>query len=131
MRQCLKQINMTYSFEKLEVWNLSIALTAEVYKYTDEYPRREIFGVTNQLRRAVNSVSANIAEGSSRIGNRDRARFFEIAYSSLIEVLNFLIVSEKLGYLATANLIAIRLEVEELTNKLNAYYKKIPRLNIN
>ena len=118
---------MTYSFEKLEIWNLSIALSLDVYKYTEDFPEKEKFGVTNQLRRGINSVAANIAEGSSRIGNRDRARFFEVAYSSLIEVLSFLILSEKLGYLKLTDFTNTRKGVEELTNKINAYYHKIPK----
>jgi len=118
-------MNIQFPFEKLEIWQLSIDLSVEIYNKTKNFPSEEKFGVTNQIRRAINSVSANIAEGSSRFSNKDRARFYEIAYGSLMEVLNFLILSKKLGFIDNESLLILRSELEKLANKLNAYYKKI------
>ncbi len=117
---------MTYSFEKLEIWKLSISLSFKIYGKTINFPAIEKFGISNQLRRSISSVPANIAEGSSRLGNKDRAHFYQIAFSSLMEVLNFLILSEKLEYIKSSEFNDLRLDLDELANKINAYYKKIP-----
>ncbi|HMG16455.1 MAG TPA: four helix bundle protein [Saprospiraceae bacterium] len=116
---------MTYFFEKLEIWQLSIDFSVEIYNVTIDFPSEEKFGVTNQIRRASNSVSANIAEGSSRLGNKERARFYQIAYSSLMEVLSFLILSNRLNFLSTSSFTDLRIRLEELSNKINSYYKTI------
>lgn len=114
-----------YNFEKLEVWQLSIALTLKIYQLSASFPAEEKFGITNQLRRASNSVSANIAEGSSRLSNKDKARFIQISYSSLMEVLNFLIICQKLDFVNHIQLADLREQIEALSNKLNAFHKKI------
>jgi four helix bundle protein len=116
---------MVYTFEKLDIWQLSISFSVDIYNATKEFPSEEKFGVTNQIRRAINSVSANIAEGSSRLGSKDRARFFQIAYSSLMEVLSFILLSKKLEFLDSKVVDELRIKLEELSNKINAYYKKV------
>ena len=73
---------MMYSFEKLEVWKLSIDLAFKIYDQTKGFPLEEKYGITTQIRRAISSVAVNIAEGSSRLRNKDRAHFFQIAFSS-------------------------------------------------
>jgi four helix bundle protein len=114
-----------FPFEKLEIWNLSIELSLKIYLATKKFPDDEKFAITSQLRRAANSVSANIAEGASRFGNKDKVRFFQISYSSLMEVLNFLVISEKLNYISNEELSEFRLSIGELSNKINAYHKKL------
>lgn len=114
-----------YPFEKLEIWELSVSLTVRIYKITSSFPSEEKFGIISQLRRAANSVSANIAEGASRLNAKDKARFFQMSYSSLMEVLSFLIISEKLSFMSHNELIETRKYIEELSNKLNAYHKKL------
>ncbi len=116
----------TYNFEKLDIWKISMDLAVSVYKITDDFPRSEKFGLINQLRRASSSVSANIAEGMSR-GGKDRARFIQIAFGSSIEVLNFLILSEKVGFINSEILETFRLQILALTNKLNAFHKQIDK----
>jgi four helix bundle protein len=115
-----------YNFEKLEIWQLSIALSVKVYKLTGHFPSDEKFGLTSQIRRATNSISANIAEGLSRT-KKDRARFIQISFGSAIEVLSHLILSEKLGYLDRESLIDLRTEINELTNKINSFHKQIDK----
>ncbi|MBK8721475.1 MAG: four helix bundle protein [Saprospiraceae bacterium] len=117
----------TYSFEKLDIWKISIELSMRIYKSTTNFPREEKFGIVSQLRRAVTSISANIAEGSCRFGEKDKARFFQIAYGSAIEVLNFLIISEKLNYINNEEVSSYRLTINELTNKINSYNNKIAK----
>jgi len=78
------------------------------------------------LRRATSSISANITEGMSRNG-KDKARFVQIAFGSTIEVLNFLILGEKVGYIKQETLEKFRIQIIELTNKLNSFYKQIDK----
>ena len=72
--------------KNLDVWKLSIVLTKNLYQITESFPKSEIFGITNQIRRAAVSISSNIAEGSSRKSALERKRFYEISRSSLVEI---------------------------------------------
>ncbi|MDH3648534.1 MAG: four helix bundle protein [Saprospiraceae bacterium] len=85
-----------YSFEKLEVWQLSVDLVQEIYTLTKVFPDEEKYDLVSQMRRAAISVSSNIAEGSTRLGSKDRARFTQLAYGSRIELLNQVIIGTRL-----------------------------------
>src|SRR5438477_12652351 len=74
-----------FNFEKLEVWQKAIDFGDLICLETRRFPSDEQFGLTNQLRRGVTSVSSNIAEGSSRSSTNEFARFTEIAAGSLLE----------------------------------------------
>jgi len=71
---------MVYSFEKLDIWKKSRILVKDIYRITNTFPPEEKFGLTNQIRRAIISVSSNIAEGSTRQTEKEKARFYEIAF---------------------------------------------------
>ena len=77
-----------YTFETLDVWKQSINFTKIVYKIADSFPNDEKFGLVSQIKRAVVSISSNIAEGSAKKSLREQAKFTEIAIGSLFEVLN-------------------------------------------
>ncbi|MEY5034308.1 MAG: hypothetical protein RL447_686 [Bacteroidota bacterium] len=109
-----------YAFERLETWNLSIDLTVRIYEHTDQFPPKEQYGLSQQVRRAAVSISSNLAEGSGRISKKDQAHFFNIAYSSLMEVLNQLIIANKIGYLEAERLASMRARIEMLSKKIAA-----------
>lgn len=109
-----------FSFERLRVWADVMALTEEIYQVTADFPKEELYGLTNQLRRAIVSVSSNLAEGAGRISKKEQARFTEIAYSSLMEVLNQLLIAERLKYLQQEKLDAFRKNILAIANQLNA-----------
>ena len=88
-----------FNFEKLEVWHKAIALGDIVYSNTREFPIEERFGLTNQMRRSVVSVSSNIAEGSSRSSSTDFARFIEIGTGSLFEVVSQSFIARRQKFL--------------------------------
>lgn len=113
-----------YSFEKLDVWQVSRGFASSIYKLTEVFPDTEKFGMISQLRRASISICSNIAEGNGRKSAKDRANFFQIAYSSALEVLNQLIISNDLNWITKDELDDQRLKINEITNKLNALYKK-------
>lgn len=112
-----------YSFEKLEVWKESKKLTKIIYQITSRYPENEKFGLTSQLRRASISVWSNLAEGSARITPKDKAHFSTMAYSSLIEVLNQIIISYELDFINESNYLNFRNLIESLSNKINSLRK--------
>ena len=111
----------TYSFEKLDVWHLSRLMAKEVYQLTNYFPSEEKYGLTSQIRRCSVSISSNLAEGSSRKSMKEQAHFTQMAYGSLLEMLNQLIISCDLEYISDRQLTKIRPKIEELGNKLNSF----------
>lgn len=95
---------MAQSYENLNVWQESVALAVVVYTLTKSFPKDELFGITSQLRRAVVSVSANIAEGAGRNSKGDYCRFLDIATGSLHEVESILAVAYSLEYISREKL---------------------------
>lgn len=75
----------TYYFEKLDVWQNARSVTKDIYLLTKKFPAEEKFGLISQLRRAISSVTANIAEGISRRTSKDRKHRLNITFSSAIE----------------------------------------------
>ena len=112
-----------YAFERLKVWQVSKDFVLDIYKVTSGFPKEELFSLTSQIRRAAISISANLAEGSSRVSNKDQARFTTLSYSSALEVLNHLILSKDLDYISKDKYISLRESLEKITNMLNALSK--------
>ena len=77
---------MGFKFEKLIVWQKSVDLSAEIHKLTLQFPKEEIYVLTSQIKRAADSVSLNIAEGSTGQTNPEFKRFLNMALRSCIEV---------------------------------------------
>ena len=102
-------------------------MTKLIYQVTISFPDSEKFGLINQMRRASVSVSSNIAEGSSRTSKKDQAHFYQIAYSSLMELLNQVIISTDLEFLNEGLESQVRNHIGKVSNKLNALRKS--RLN--
>ena len=112
-----------FSFEKLEVWKESVNLTKLIYSITSEFPEHEKYGLISQLRRASISISSNLAEGTSRVTNKDRAHFTTIAFSSLMEVLNQLILAKELNFISEEKYDKLRIEIGKISRMLNALRK--------
>ena len=86
-------------FRKLIVWQRAHQLVLQVYKFTEKFPKHEMFGLTSQIRRAMVSVPANIAEGYAAGGKGQFGRYLDIAQGSLAEVEYYLILAQDLTYL--------------------------------
>jgi four helix bundle protein len=110
----------TYTFEKLEVWKLARRLVVWIYNTTNSFPKDEKFGLAMQLRRASVSVVSNLAEGTARNTPRDQSHFTQVAYSSLIEILNQLIISNDLNFVNNELLAEGRERIEQLSRKTAA-----------
>jgi len=121
-----------YSFEKLEVWKLSREYVSEVYDCTKKFPSKERYGLCSQLERSAVSVMSNIAEGTSRTSNKEKKRFIEIAFGSLMENYNQLYASLDQKYISNDLFIKLKEKVHSIGRMLNALknsYKPTPILN--
>jgi four helix bundle protein len=114
------------SFEDLIVWQKAITLSVEVYKASSKFPKEEVFSLTSQIRRASNSVSLNIAEGSVRTTKMFINQLI-IANGSATEVLSASILASKLGYLSEQELKQLRELVSEVTKILNSLISSLER----
>lgn len=113
------------SFEQLKVWQEAMSLAVDVYGLTREFPSIEQFALTNQVRRSVISISANIAEGFGRQGQKEKLQFYSIAYGSLLETKSFLYLAEKLGYIDKNILDAILDRILTLQKQINSLTRSI------
>lgn len=102
-------------YKDLEVWKKSIELVKAVYMFTEQFPVNEQFGLTSQIRRAVISIPSNIAEGATRLSNKETLRFINIAIGSLAEVETQLIIAQELGFVQS---IEYELELLKQVNAL-------------
>jgi four helix bundle protein len=109
-------------FEDLEVWQKAHRWVLEIYKFTELFPKHEMFGLTSQLRRAAVSVPANIAEGFKKQGKADKVRFYNIAQGSLEECRYYLILSHDLNYGDSTEL---NHQLDEISRMLDAYMRAI------
>ncbi|MEP6794880.1 MAG: four helix bundle protein [Saprospiraceae bacterium] len=108
-----------YSFETLEVFKEARILTNKIYSITNKFPTEEKYGITNQMRRAVISIISNIAESSSRTSYKDKARFSEISFGSLMEVLSQSLICLDQKYITNSELLELRAMMDSLGYKLN------------
>ena len=110
------------TFEDVEVWRKAHAWVLAVYRFTDYFPKHELFGLTSQLRRAAVSIPANFAEGFKKKGRADKARFYNIAQGSLEECRYYMILARDLGYGDTTILLE---SLEEVSKMLEAYSRSM------
>lgn len=111
------------SFTDLVAWRESHALVLSVYLITKHFPKDELFGLTNQMRRAAVSVSSNVAEGFSRSSRMEKNRFYNIAEGSLIELQNQLIVARDVGYMPKADFDSVAEKTVTVHRLISGLYK--------
>ncbi|MFZ1676640.1 MAG: four helix bundle protein [Saprospiraceae bacterium] len=113
----------TYSFETLDVWKEIRILSQSTYKATNTFPPEEKYGLVSQMRRAMISISSNIAEGSSRNSLLEQARYTEISFGSLMELLSQSIVSYDLKFISEVQFAEIRSHVDKVGHMLDGLKK--------
>jgi four helix bundle protein len=103
----------------LEVWKKSVDLVSNTYKITESFPDKEIYGLTNQIRRSAVSVPSNIAEGAARSSKKEFIQFLYIALGSLAELETQMIIASRLGYLNNLDTLLNDLQlIQRLVNGL-------------
>jgi len=107
-------------FDDLDVWKRSHALTLKIYNLIKRFPKEERFGLSEQVRRSISSIGANIAEGFSRYHTNDKIKFYYNARGSISESKNHIFLARDLGYLdATISALFIG-ELDMIKKQLNA-----------
>ena len=91
--------------KNLELWQQAMVLVQMVYEATSGFPRKELFGLTHQMRRAAVSVPSNIAEGAGRGGEKEFLHFLNIAQGSLSELDTQIEIAGMLNFLRTDELL--------------------------
>ena len=114
-----------HSFTDLYAWKEGHKLVIMIYKATRKFPREEVFGLTNQLRRAVISITSNIAEGFSRRSPREKIQFYYQALDSLTEVQNQLLASKDIEMLAPDVFTPMADQTISVSKLLNGLIKKV------
>lgn len=111
----------------LNVWKHSMEMVTSVYALTRKFPKEEMYGLTNQIRRASVSIPSNIAEGAGRKSSKEFIQFLYIALGSAMEVETQIIISANLGYLKTdeqQKLCDATNNIGKMINGLITYLKK-------
>src|SRR3989344_3697710 len=87
------------SFTDLKVWQEGHRLVLMIYQVTNNFPGKETYSLTDQMRRAVTSVTSNVADGFGRQTYKEKVQFYYLAQGSLIELKNQLLIARDVGYL--------------------------------
>jgi four helix bundle protein len=110
------------TFQDLVVWQKAHEFALMTYKFTANFPKEEIYGLSSQFRRAAVSIPANIAEGFKKAGKKDKIRFYNISQGSLEECRYYIILSEDLGYGIGDEMENL---LEEISKLISSYIKSI------
>lgn len=111
---------MSFKFEKLKVWQKAVDLSADVNELTRKFPKEELFILSAQIKRAADSVSLNIAEGSTGQSNAAFRKFLTYSLRSNIEVVGCLYLAKKRGLIDEQNFSNIYAKCEEILVMINA-----------
>jgi four helix bundle protein len=121
--QALQPNQMNY--KELIVWQKADELAIQIYKMSKHFPKDELYGLTSQIRRAALSIPTNIVEGYARKGDKELARFVNIAIGSLAETEYLLDFCNRLGYLEQDEYTRIKCLRSEVGKLLWNFYKKL------
>jgi four helix bundle protein len=112
-------------FRKLTVWQRAHELALDIYAVTRHFPKEEIYGLTQQMRRSAGSIPTNISEGCGRDSLSEFAHFLHIASGSSSELEYQLLLSKDLGYLPPDKFGALTRKVHEVRRMLAGLLRKL------
>lgn len=112
-------------FKKLKVWHKSMDFIEEIYRITERFPTKELYGLTSQLRRAATSIALNIAEGSGSGSDAEFNRFLSIAHRSNYEVMCGIEIAKRLNYVKPDEYDLIFKRSDELSAMMTGFKKKL------
>jgi four helix bundle protein len=108
------------SYRDLRVWKDSVEFVKDIYLITGNFPDNEIYGLTNQIRRAAVSIPANIAEGQGRNSPKEFRQFLGIALGSIAELETHLIIADKIKYLPENELFSLLPRLDDCRKMLRS-----------
>ena len=120
---------MAFKFEKLEIWKMAIYLANEVHNLTRNFLKEEMFSLTSQMKRAADSISLNIAEGSTGQSDPEQLKFLGYSLRSALEVVNCLYLALRRNYINQLEFDKYYSEVEKLAIKIQAFKKSIKNIS--
>jgi len=113
------------SYRDLDIWKRSRTMVTTIYRATSSFPKREMFGLTSQLRRAAISIPSNIAEGAARLYTREYIRFLSNALGSIAELETQLFVSVDLDYITEQRLQVIMQELDQIGRMIRRLVQRL------
>ena len=122
---------MAYAFENMKAWQEARKLVVEVYHLLDGFQKFENYALCDQIRRAIVSVPSNLAEGSGRISIKEQLHFYEIAYGSLMEAYNQLIIAADLKYIEESNLSELKPQIDIVARMMNGLRSSLKKKSEN
>jgi four helix bundle protein len=112
---------MMQDFKNLDVWREAKNLVLSIYKITETFPKHELFGLSNQMRRAAVSIPSNIAEGTGRRTNKDKAHFSYTSRGSLFELETQIVIAFELAYITSEDYDKVLQQVVKCRQLINGY----------
>lgn len=114
-----------HNFRELKIWQRSMELVLEVYNTCLQFPKEEMYGLANQLKRAAVSIPSNISEGSGRNSNAQFKYFLELAMGSANEVQTQIDLASRLGYLKVEESNRLMEETLQIYKMILGFYKSL------
>lgn len=114
-----------HNYREIKIWQKSRSLVKDVYLLTKKFPKEEMYGLTSQVRRAVVSIPANIAEGAGRGTDKDFSHFLDIARGSLFELETLIILSSDLEFILESQSIEVLEKTTEIFRMLNSFQNNL------
>jgi len=111
-------------FTDLDAWQESHKLVLMIYEMSKDFPKEEVFGLTSQMRRAVVSITSNIAEGFSRNYFKEKTQFYSMAQGSVTEIQNQLLIARDIKYISNENFNKIAEQTIKAHKIINGLIKK-------
>ena len=118
---------MPFKFEKLDVWKLSMDVADNIHNLTRLFPKEEIFILTSQMKRAADSISLNIAEGSTGQSDAEQVRFLGYAQRSAMEVVNCLYLAIRRNYIDQSTFDGLYADLDKLIAKIQAFKNSLKK----
>lgn len=97
--------------KSLDAWKKSIEFVSEIYEITSKFPKEELYGLTNQIRRSSVSIPSNIAEGSARQSDKELIQFLYVALGSLAELETQLLIAQNLSYITESDMPSEKIDI--------------------
>lgn len=116
---------MKFKFEKLIIWQRAMGFAEVINSITQKFPKEELFNLSSQIRRAVDSIALNISEGAIAQSNLEQKRFMGYAIRSLAEVVTCLHKSKRRSYVSEEEFIKQYEEAFNLMNMMIAFKDKV------
>lgn len=113
------------NFRDLKVWQKAHELTSQLYRLTKTFPKTELYGLTNQIRRSASSIPTNIAEGSVQGSDAQFARFLHVALGSAAELDYQIFLAHELEYLDAVKYQQLNSEIDQIKKMLTAFFQKL------